>query len=217
MHGGIVKTKFKRDGHTDAKESAVPNSIRSNESAIAVARPCDLPYVVDLQKRNHEALGFIPRAALLDKIERSQVHLALENGDPAGFLHHGSLKMPEVRIFQAAIQYDARRRKLGLALVADLVRRASDAGAQGVSLRCLDFLDANNFWTAAGFELIGAECVARGVLNVWGKRLTDDRVFAFHSRMHPCPKCGIPTMDTWTRGAVRRHLCPTCVANTRHV
>lgn len=130
------------------------------------ANAAHLAYVVALQKRNHEALGFIPRAALSEKIELGRIWLATENGDPAGFLHHGSLAAPEVRIFQAAVQYDARRRHLGLALVSDLLARARAAGARGVSLRCLDFLDANDFWTAAGFARLTTEPGARGTLNV---------------------------------------------------
>src|SRR5687768_5602326 len=188
----------------------------STPPPVSPATPSDLAYVVALQKRNHEALGFIPRAALAEKIDLGRIRLVAENGDPAGYLHHGSLAVPEVRIFQAAVQYDARRRHHGLALVADLVERARDAGARGVSLRCLDFLDANDFWRAAGFERIGTEPGARGTLNVWAARLNEPAAgthprhhdpFAFHTRLHPCPRCGTPTTDTWTRGAVRRRLC----------
>lgn len=197
----------------------LPSPVETSTDRIVRATPADLAYVVALQKRNGEALGFIPRAALSEKIDLGQIYLATENDDPAGYLHHGSLAVPEVRIFQAAIQYDARRRHHGLALVADLVARASDAGARGVSLRCLDFLDANDFWRAAGFRRIATERGARGALNVWAARL-DGRIetnnvldpFHFHSRVHPCPRCGAPTTDTWTRGAVRRRLCPACVA-----
>lgn len=223
---------------------------------VRAATPADLAYVVALQKRNGEALGFIPRAALAEKIDLGRIWLARENGDPAGFLHHGSLAVPEVRVFQAAVQYDARRRHLGLALVADLVARARAAGGRAVSLRCLDFLDANDFWTAAGFSLVAREPGARGTLNVWGRVLGDegdketggqgDKVtaaqgdnglgaassvpasprlrvplspvpsssFSFHSRVHPCPRCGMPTTGTWTRGAVRRSACPRCVGRS---
>ncbi len=185
----------------------------SSSDRIVCATPADLAYVVDLQKRNSEAIGFLSRVALQEKIERKQVHLALENDAPAGFLHHGSLARPEVRIFQAAIQYDARRRHHGMMLVQDLIDRATKAGAQGISLRCLDYLDANDFWTVAGFEHIGTEPGGKGLLNVWTKTLQTEPadVFRFHSRIHPCPKCGKPTTDTWTRGGVRRRLCVKCV------
>lgn len=191
--------------------------------AVTRATPADLAYVVHLQKRNTDALGFLPRVALEEKIRLGRVWLARENDEPAGFLHHGTLATPEVRVFQAAIQYDARRRHLGLSLVGDLLARATAAGARGVSLRCLSFLDANTFWRQAGFTLMTSEPGAKGTLNVWTKRLDDedgsgaatgggDGTFAFASRLHPCPSCGQMTMDTWTRGARRWHLCPRCVA-----
>ena len=194
----------------------LPEAIVVPPGAVRRATPADLAYVVGLQKRNTEALGFIPRVALEQKIALGRIWLARENGEPAGFLHHGTLATPEVRLFQAAIQYDARRRHLGLALVGDLVARAAAAGAAGVSLRCLSFLDANDFWRQAGFTLHAAEPGANGTLNVWTRRLRPDEPqstspFAFRSRLHPCPACGTLTMDTWTRGAKRRRLCPRCV------
>src|SRR4051812_21215083 len=150
---------------------------RTAPPAVRAATASDLAYVVKLQKAHGDALGFIPRAALAYKIERCRVHLALENGEPAGYLHHGSMASEEVRIFQAAIQYDARRRHLGLALVDDLLRRASGAGAQAVSLRCLSQLEANDFWRAAGFRLLDAEPGAKGTLNVWGRVLEEGAGF----------------------------------------
>lgn len=182
---------------------------------VAPATLGDLAYVVHLQKRHADALGFIPRVALLEKIELGRIHLARENGEPAGYLHHGSLARPEVRIFQAAIQYDARRRHMGLALVNDLVDRAADAGAQGVSLRCLSFLEANEFWDAAGFRLLTTEPGAKGMLNVWVKRVGRQGDFDFSSRIHPCPGCGASTVDTWVRGARRLALCPACVESAQ--
>src|SRR5947209_1089728 len=99
---------------------------------VTAAALSDLPYVVHLQKRHSTAVGFLPRAALEEKIRLGRIWLATENDEPAGFLHHGSLARPEVRIFQAAVQYDAQRRHHGMALVNDLLSRASASGAQGV-------------------------------------------------------------------------------------
>ena len=242
-----------RKAETSLRTVAPSSLVLPPTSLLRAATPADLAYVVSLQKRNHEALGFIPRAALAEKIDLGRIWLAAENGDPAGYLHHGSLAVPEVRIFQAAVQYDARRRHLGLALVADLVARARAAGARGVSLRCLDFLDANDFWLAAGFRRLATEPGARGTLNVWGRVLeggggrdketggqgykgteggggggggnvplspcllvplsdsSGSADFAFHSRIHPCPRCGAATTGAWTRGAVRRRVCARCV------
>ena len=197
-----------------------PPQLEPAPAGVLRATPADLAYVVHLQKKHHYALGFIPRVALREKIDLGRVWLATENGEPAGFLHHGSLAGEEVRIFQAAVQYDARRRHLGLALVRHLLHRAAAAGARGVSLRCLSSLEANDFWRVAGFSLLTTEPGARGTLNVWTRRLwvppspaaaPTSEAFTFSTRLHRCPSCGQVTTDTWTRGAVRRRVCPRCV------
>jgi hypothetical protein len=97
----------------------------NDDGQVLRATPADLAYVVGLQKRNHEALGFIPRVALEQKIDLGRIWLATENGEPAGYLHHGSLAVPEVRIFQAAIPVRRPPAPHGAALVADLLARAA--------------------------------------------------------------------------------------------
>ena len=126
-----------------------------------------------------------------------------------------------MRLFQIAVAPGARGKAVGRALVDALLRRAAEAGAAGVSLRCLSFLDANQFWRAAGFRLHATEPGAKGTLNVWTRRVKTNplaggpghhRRFEFASRVHACPACGAATVDTWVRGARRMALCPACVA-----
>ena len=182
----------------------------------------DLGFIVALQKAHAAALGFLPRQALREKIRLGQVLLAIVGGARAGFLHHGSLARPEVRVFQVAVTEAARTRGVGRALVDRFLRRAAAAGAVGASLRCLSFLEANRFWRAVGFRVHATEPGAKGALNVWVRRLepdtppptergSDPKRFRFASRVHPCPGCGTPTTDTWVRGARRLSLCPACV------
>lgn len=189
--------------------TAPPRRVRI---AIVPATARDLPFVVALQKRHAAALGFLPRMALREKIAKRQIWLARVGGKRAGFLHHGSLARPEVRVFQAAVRPGARRLSLGSALVNNLLARAAAAGAKGVSLRCLASLDANAFWQAAGFQRLTVEPGGKGPLNVWVKRLDESGGrFGFASRIHACPCCGTATVDTWVRGARRLGLCQGCV------
>ena len=183
------------------------------------AVPADLAFIVMLQKAHAAALGFLPRQALKEKIRLGQVLLARAEGTRAGFLHHGSLRRPEVRVFQIAVAPAARSRGVGRALVQCLLDRGAAAGAGGVSLRCLHLLEANRFWRAAGFRLHATEPAAKGTLNVWVRRLRAGPVsgagsgrFTFASRVHACPGCGKPTVDTWIRGARRLAFCANCVA-----
>lgn len=204
------------------RRSTVRTDLVDPFPAFAVpARPADLAFVVQLQKAYAAALGFLPRQALRQKIGRGQVLLAGVAGKRAGFLYHGSLARPEVRVFQVAVIPSARGKGVGRALVQRLLGRATTAEARGVSLRCLWYLDANRFWRAAGFSLHAAEPGAKGTLNVWVRRVGcvaparfDSSVdgFEFSSRVHPCPACGKPTTDTWVRGARRTSFCPECVA-----
>jgi ribosomal protein S18 acetylase RimI-like enzyme len=131
-------------------------------STACVVRPAtarDLAFVTSLAKRFTDAVGFIPRAGVLEHLDRGNVTIALENGDPAGYLlGDRSREAPAVhRISQAAVAFDAQRRHHGLQLVDELVKRLllTDRPPALLSLWCREELEANEFWRAAGFELIG--------------------------------------------------------------
>jgi N-acetylglutamate synthase-like GNAT family acetyltransferase len=113
-----------------------------------------LRYIVDLQRKNYEALGFIPQPRTEEYLKRGQVLMAEENGELCGFLVYG-MGWPTMKVYQACIQYDARRRDQGLALVARLIARASRSGHSQITLWCADDLDSNAFWKAAGFAFGG--------------------------------------------------------------
>ena len=195
-----------------APASGAPDLTDVGPTDVVPACPADLAYVVSLAKRHPFELGFVQRSALARKIELGRIDLALENGEPCGFIHHGSFANPrtpgEARVFQAAVQYDARRRHHGLNLVASFLAKAESAGVRGVSLRCLEALDANAFWAEAGFERGGVEPGAKGPLVVWRRRLGGP--LDWSSRLHPCPACGDLTTDTWTPGPRRHRTCAAC-------
>lgn len=112
-------------------------------------------YADQLARLNSEALSFIPRPRLMEYAERGQVLIASENGEPAGFLIFG-VGWPQMRIYQACIQYDARRRHHGLTLVAAVIEQAIRGGCSDVRLWCADDLDSNDFWREAGFAYKGS-------------------------------------------------------------
>ena len=111
-------------------------------------------YVVDLAKKNSLALSFIPRPRLEEYHQKGQILMSFENGDPCGFLVLGA-GQETTRIYQACIQYDARRREHGLDLVARTIAEAKRRGSSAISLWCADDLEANAFWEAAGFTFAG--------------------------------------------------------------
>ena len=94
-----------------------------------------------------------------------------ENGHPCGYLIHGNGD-PWMKIYQACIQYDARRREHGLELVKRLFYKACFLGRKGISLWCATDLDANEFWRDAGFHLVGTRAGGERrhrVHNLWVK------------------------------------------------
>lgn len=130
-------------------------------------------YADDLARKNSEALSFIPTPRLVKYAEAGQLIIQTENDEPCGFLVLGR-GWPQARIYQACIQYDARRRDHGLALVNRAVKQATAAGCCDLRLWCANDLDANDFWRAAEFENCGARPggARRGrVHNLWARRL----------------------------------------------
>ena len=115
---------------------------------IRVAEESDLPYIVSLQNANRESVGHLPTPALAERIVRRTLLLSLLNDEPCGYLLF-DCRASILRIPQACIQYDARRRKYGEALVVALFERHSVAAECRV--RCAADLEANLFWRSMEF------------------------------------------------------------------
>lgn len=127
----------------------------------------DLIYVMSLMRANRESVGGLPAPAISERIERGTLLLAEINDDPVGYILY-DVRGGVLRIPQACIQYDARRRKYGEALVAQMLVRHDDVCE--INLRCAADLEANVFWRDMGFTCVGTVPggVRRGrTINVW--------------------------------------------------
>lgn len=130
-------------------------------------------YADDLARKNSEALSFIPTPRIEQYARDGQLWVATENDEPCGFLIFGN-SWPQVRIYQACVQYDARRREHGMALVAALADRARASGCTDIRLWCADDLESNVFWRDAGFEYCASRRGGRRrgrKHNLWALRL----------------------------------------------
>ncbi len=119
---------------------------------IETATELDLTYIVSLMRANRESVGGLPKPAIQERVGRGTILLARENDDSAGYLlwdAHG----PDIRMYQACIQYDARRREHGIKLVQTMLEMYPDAAS--VSLRCAADLESNLFWRDLGFICTG--------------------------------------------------------------
>ncbi len=139
---------------------------------VRTAATPDLVYLMSLMRANRESVGGLPEPAIQERIDRGTVLLAEINEDPVGYLLY-DFRQGCLRIPQACIQYDARRRKHGEALVASLLQRHAEADE--ISLRCAADLEANVFWRDMGFTCVGTLPGGRRrgrTINCWAKWLT---------------------------------------------
>lgn len=143
---------------------------------VRLATETDLGFVMALQRRNRESVGGLPEPAITERVRRGSLLLGLLNGDPCGYLLYdargGILRVP-----QACIQFDARRRAYGEALVGAMLNLEPDVTE--IRLRCAADLEANVFWSALGFTCVGTVKGGsrRGrLLNLWQK-WNDTRLF----------------------------------------
>lgn len=140
------------------------------------ATVADMPFVMALQRSNRESVGGLPGPAIQERVERGTLALAILNGDPCGYLmwdyRDGILRLP-----QACIQYDARRKTYGAALWLWVVGRNPDMTE--ARLRCAADIDANLFWQEMGFTCVSV--VAGGsrrgrLINQWQRWFGEPRL-----------------------------------------
>jgi len=145
--------------------------VSSHDFQIVKVHPNLITYVDSLQKKNAEALSFYPKCVFERESEKGRIFLGLLNGEPCGYLYIGALG-GDVKCHQVCIQYDARRRLYGAALVQAMEDYAY--GSYSITLRCGFDLDANKFWKEMGYDCISVQ--DGGIrrmrkINVWRKSL----------------------------------------------
>lgn len=111
-----------------------------------------LTYIDHLQRRNADDLAFYPLATLEKALLADHVITCEENGEQAGYLWFGAVRSGyDVIIYQACVDYEARRQHLGFGMLADLIAIGKAGGSIGIRLKCASSAASNQFWAAAGF------------------------------------------------------------------
>ena len=109
-------------------------------------------YVDYLQRQNADDLAFYPLSTLERALEEDRLLTCEDNGECAGYLWHGPVRVGhDVVIYQACVDYESRRRYLGWGMVGDLISMAKVGGANGIRLRTASSSDSNEFWQGIGF------------------------------------------------------------------
>lgn len=141
----------------------------------------DVTYALSLAKKFTDNLGFLPRPAVEFYAMNGGAWQVNQNGQPAGFVIAAWTQKVSPRtacIYQAAVQLDAQRIHLGLALISHVCDEAASRGSHEIVCWCAADLQANYFWRAAEFTLMqtaeGGRRRKRHML-LWAKRLAHDR------------------------------------------
>jgi hypothetical protein len=145
----------------------------SMDFVVVQEHPSLLQYVDDLQRKNAEALSFYPKQVFEREAEKGRLFLGLLNGEPCGYIYMGAGSV-DVKCHQVCIQYDARRRLYGAALVSVMEEYAERHLASSITLRCGFDLDANEFWGEMGYGVVAKQTggVRRmRTINVWRKEI----------------------------------------------
>lgn len=106
----------------------------------------------DLRRKEAYCLGFIPAESYPDAMRRHRLIIALENGEPAGFVlwaKRGSV----LRFHQTAVTHELRRLKHATSIVTAALNTAEGRAAKSIKLRVAEDLQANSFWKAIGFKI----------------------------------------------------------------
>ena len=111
-----------------------------------------LKYIDHLQKKNALDLAFYPLTSLEKAIEANHVITCKENDEVAGYLWYGSARSGfDITVYQACVDYSARRRHLGWSMVKELIDIGKAVNSLGIRLRCASSSEANEFWKLIGF------------------------------------------------------------------
>lgn len=145
----------------------------SDDFVVVQAHKDMIPYIDQLQKKNAEQLSFYPKCVFEREQGKGRLFLAMLNGEPCGYIYTGATGK-DVKCHQVCIQYDARKRLYGAALVQVLEAHALGGGASTITLRCGFDLEANDFWKAMGYGVVavqngGVRRMRR--INVWQKQI----------------------------------------------
>lgn len=144
-----------------------------NDFVVVQDHPDMLVYIDALQKKNAEYLSFYPKQVFEREKDKGRLLLGILNGQPCGYIYVGA-QGKTVKCHQVCIQYDARLRQYGAALVTAMEEYANQGNATSLSLRCGFDIDANKFWQAMGYSVVAiVEGGARRMrkINVWRKQL----------------------------------------------
>lgn len=135
------------------QQSTTPTSTPTPNRSVRIATPNDLAFVVALQTKWSNNVGFLTRSALAEYITSGQMLVVLENGQHAGYLNWCCTRKGLVRVPQVALEPDILRTSVGTKIMNHLKRAALRGDCSLIRLTSRSELPANQFWPVLGFNI----------------------------------------------------------------
>ena len=125
------------------------------EGSVRPATEADLGYMWDLHRKESDSLGFIPESRWRLSLDYpgADVLVYQENGDPVGYVFAGHNRHGIARVYQLAVQEDARLSRRASALLDSIIRPSDCLLSARVGTKYANL----DFWPASGFEPVRRE------------------------------------------------------------
>lgn len=123
--------------------------------SICTATLRDLTYIDKLQHKHSHEVGFLPRAAMQQKLAEFRYILLRLRGQPAAYvLTSGGIRKP-LRNIQTAVTEELWRQGYGRLLAYATFWLSAQASIHGITNSVRDDLDANQYVRSLGAHIIG--------------------------------------------------------------
>lgn len=135
------------------------------------AQKKDIQAVKRLADDNRNALGFLVRASLEERLRHRGLLVCEHQGEVIGFVSFHHRRDGWTTIHELCVEEQYRRQGVGRALVEAVKDDALRAGQSGIRLKCPVDLPANGFYARLGFTRAAVVEGRRRPLAVWEKSL----------------------------------------------
>jgi len=142
--------------------------ISGNEIEIRHATEEEIDAIKRLFDRHKNELGFVVKSALANSIKRNELVVTVtDGGEIVGVVHYRHRKDGQTTLYSIVVAKQYRHHAVASSLVNNLQQEALAKQQHSIALKCPIELDANKFYKALGFELVGIDNGKHRPLSLW--------------------------------------------------
>jgi len=147
----------------------------------------DIEAIKRLADNNRDAIGFVLRASLEERMRRGELLIAEQQGRIIGFVSFHHRRDGWTTIHELCVTKESHGQGVGRVLVEAVESEALRAHQNGVRLKCPLDLPANGFYARLGFTRVAVEEGKRRPLAVWEKPVRSSVQQAGEQLESSCP------------------------------